>query len=88
MKKISDFIPNKVIKKKRNIDELNDMFITSSDKNIRSKVQVINYSDTTITIECINSSVASIVKFNREKYLKIFKEYGMFNIQDIKVKLK
>ena len=88
MKKISDFIPNKVIKKKRNIDELSDMLIKSSDKNIRSEIQVINYSDTTITIECGNSSVASIIKFNRENYLKIFKDHGMYNIQDIKIKIK
>ena len=88
MKKISDFIPNKVIKKKKNIDELSDMFKECSDTNIRSHVQVINYSDTTITLECSNSSVASLIKFNREKYLKIFKDYGMYNIQDIKIKLK
>ena len=88
MKKISDFIPNKVIKKKENIDDLSDIFKKGSDTNIRSEVQVINYSDTSVTIECNNSSVASIIKFNREKYLKIFKDYGMYNIQDIKIKLK
>ena len=88
MKKISDFIPNKVIKKKENIDDLSDIFKKGSDANIRSEVQVINYSDTSVTIECNNSSVASIIKFNREKYLKIFKDYGMYNIQEIKIKLK
>tara|TARA_B100001113_G_C21017763_1_gene582168 strand:- start:758 stop:1024 length:267 start_codon:yes stop_codon:yes gene_type:complete len=88
MKKISDFIPNKVIKKKKNINELSDLLIECSDKNIQPEIQVINYSDTTITIECSNSSVASILKFNREKYLKIFKDFGMYNIQDIKIKLK
>tara|TARA_B100001057_G_scaffold165936_1_gene166655 strand:- start:614 stop:910 length:297 start_codon:yes stop_codon:yes gene_type:complete len=88
MKKISDFIPNKVIKKKKHIDELSDIFIRGSDSNIQSEIQVINYSDTSVTIECNNSSVASIIKFNREKYLKIFKNYGLYNIQDIKIKLK
>ena len=88
MKKISDFIPNKVIKKKKNIDDLNNIFKSSNDTNIQLKTKVINYSDTSITIECSNSSVASIVKFNREMYLKIFKDHGMYNIQDIKVKVK
>ncbi len=88
MKKISDFIPNKVIKKKKNIDELNDIFKECNEANIRSHVRVINYSDTTITLECSNSSIASIIKFNREKYLKIFKDHGMYNIQDIKIRLK
>ncbi len=88
MKKISDFIPNKVINKKKNIDELNDMLKSSSEVNIQSEIHVINYSDTSITIECNNSSVASIIKFNRENYLKIFKNHGMYNIQDIRVKLK
>ncbi len=88
MKKISDFIPNKVLKKKKNIDELSNMFKRIADPSLISEIEVINYSDTAITIECNNSSVASIIKFNREKYVKIFKDYGMYNIQDIKIKVK
>ncbi len=70
------FLAYKVIKKKKNIDELNDIFKECNEANIRSHVRVINYSDTTITLECSNSSIASIVKFNREQYLKIFKDMG------------
>ena len=73
MKKISDFIPNKVIKKKENIDDLNQILKSSTEENWRDKVSVINYSDNSITIECENSSIASIIKFEREKYLEVFK---------------
>ena len=88
MKKISDFIPNKILKKKEIIDELDGILVNVSDDNMRYKIHVINYSETSITIECDSSSVGSILKFEREKYLEIFKNYGMYNIQDLKIKIK
>ena len=88
MKKISDFIPNKILKKKEIIDELDGILVNVSDDNMKYKIHVINYSETTITIECDSSSVGSILKFEREKYLEIFKNYGMYNIQDLKIKIK
>ena len=87
MKKISDFIPNKVIKKRKNIDDFNNILKDNLDINLKCKIAVINYSENSITIECDNSSTASIIKFEREKYLQIFKNYGMYNIQDIKIKV-
>ena len=88
MKKISNFIPDKVIKKKENIDQFNLLLNSKVDDNIRSKINVINYSDTSITIECSDSSISSIIKFDSMKYVQIFKDYGMYNIREIKVKLR
>jgi len=88
MKKISDFIPNKVIKKKENINDLDRILKSSIEEDWREKVYVINYSDNSITIECDNSSIASIIKFEREKYLEIFKNSGMYNIQDLNIKIR
>ena len=88
MKKISDFIPNKILKKKEIIDELDRILVNLSDDNMKHKIHVINYSESTITIECESSSVGSILKFEREKYLEIFKNYGLYNIQDLKIKIK
>ena len=88
MKKISDFIPNKILKKKEIIDELDEILVNVSDDNMKYKIHVINYSETTITIECDSSSVGSILKFEKDKYLEIFKNYGMYNIQDLKIKIK
>ena len=87
MKKISNFIPDKVIKKKETIDKLNTLLKNNVEPNIRSKINVINYSDTSITLECKDSSISSIIKFESEKYVQIFKDYGMYNIREIKVKL-
>ena len=87
MKKISNFIPDKVIKKKETIDKFNTLLKNSIDLNISKKISVINYSDTSITLECDNSSVSSIIKFESEKYIQIFKDHGMYNIREIKVKL-
>ena len=87
MKKISNFIPDKVIKKKEAIDRLNLILKNNTDANINSKINVINYSDTTITIECEDSSISSVLKFESDKYVQIFKDYGMYNISEIKVKL-
>ena len=88
MKKISDFIPDKVIKKKERIDELNTVLRSNLENEIINKINVINFSESIITIECNDSSVASIVKFEREKYLQIFKNFGMYSIQDLNIKLK
>lgn len=88
MKKISDFIPDKVIKKKERIDMLNALLKNNLKHEVINKINVINFSESIITIECNDSSVASIVKFERERYLQIFKDFGMYNIQDLKVKLK
>ena len=88
MKKISNFIPDKVIKKKETIDKFNTLLKNNIDPNISTKINVINYSDTSITLECDDSSVSSIIKFESEKYVQIFKDHGMYNIREIKVKLK
>ena len=88
MKKISDFIPNKILKKKAIIDELDEILVTVSDDNMKDKIHVINYTESSITIECDSSSVGSIIKFEREKYLEIFINYGLYNIQDLKIKIK
>ena len=88
MKKISDFIPDKVIKKKERINRLNALLKSNIENEIINKINVINFSESIITIECNDSSVASIVKFEREKYLQIFKNFGMYSIQDLNVKLK
>ena len=88
MKKISNFIPDKVIKKKENIDQFNLLLKNNVDDNISSMINVINYSDTSITIECSDSSISSIIKFDSMKYVQIFKDYGMYNIREIKVKLR
>ena len=88
MKKISNFIPNKIIKKKEVIDELDKILADVSDENIKNKIHVINYTENSITIECDSSSVGSILKFERQKYLEIFKNYGLYNIQDLKIKIK
>ena len=87
MKKISNFIPDKIIKKKETINILNTTLKNNVDPNISSKINVINYSDTSITIECDDSSISSVIKFESEKYIHIFKDHGMHNIREIKVKL-
>jgi hypothetical protein len=88
MKKISNFIPNKILRKKEIIDELNEILVKATDDQMKDKIHVINYTESSITIECDSSSVSSIVKFEKEKYLEIFKNYGLYNIQDLKIKIK
>ena len=88
MKKISNFIPNKIIKKKEIIDELDEILVKATDDQMKHKIHVINYTESSITVECDSSSVGSIVKFEREKYLEIFKNCGLYNIQDLKIKIK
>ena len=88
MKKISDYIPNKVLKKKEFIDQLDKILTQISDEKMKNKIHVINYTDSSVTIECDDSSVGSVVRFEREKYLEVFKNHGMYNIQDLQIKIK
>ena len=88
MKKISDFIPKKVIDKKENIDSLNLILNDSIETNLQNKIRVINYNETCITIECDDTSIASIMRFEKDKYLDIFKENGLINIKELKVTIK
>ena len=88
MKKISNFIPDKVIKKKENIDQFNLLLKNNVNYNISSKINVIKFSDSYITIECSDSSISSIIKYDSIKYVQICKDYGMYNIREIKVKLR
>ena len=88
MKKISNFIPNKILKKKEIIDELDGILVKAVDDHMKNRIHIINFTESSITVECDSSSVGSIVKFEREKYLEIFKNYGLYNIQDLKIKIK
>lgn len=88
MKKISNFIPNKVIERKDNINRLDAVLNNILTESLRKNIKVINYSETTVTIECENSSVASVMKFERDRYIDIFKNNGVENIQDLKIKIK
>jgi hypothetical protein len=88
MKKISNFIPDKVLQKKERIDQLNTILKNNLENKVADKINVINFSESLIIIECNDSSIASIVRFEREKYIRIFKDFGMYNIEDLKVKLK
>ena len=81
-------IPDKVIKKKERIDTLNALLKSNIENEVINKINVINFSESIITIECNDSSVASIVKFERAKYIQMFKDFGMYSIQDLNVKLK
>ena len=67
MKKISDYIPNKVLKKKEFIDQLDKILTQISDEKMKNKIHVINYTDSSVTIECDDSSVGSVVRFERER---------------------
>ena len=72
------------MKEKDNINRLDAVLNNILTESLRKNIKVINYSETTVTIECENSSVASVMKFERDRYIDIFKNNGMENIQDLK----
>ena len=88
MKKISDFIPKKVVDKKENIDSLNLILNDSIETNLQNKIRVINYNESCITIECDDSSIASIMRFEKDKYLDILNKNDLGNIKELKVRVK
>ncbi len=77
MKKISNFIPDKVVKRKDTIDKLNSILKNNVNDNISSKIHVINYSHTTITIECEEKFHQQyVIKFESSKYVENIQRLG------------
>ena len=55
---------------------------------MQNKIHVINYSDTCITVECDDSTLASIMRFEKDKYIELFNKNGSHTISELRVKVK
>tara|TARA_Y100000782_G_C10089227_1_gene225388 strand:+ start:285 stop:554 length:270 start_codon:yes stop_codon:yes gene_type:complete len=85
MKKIASFLPDNIINKSLLIKNLNQFIIENFPKSIVDGIEVINVKDNVVIMGCKNSSLATILKFERNKYLEILKKNSFSRVTDLKI---
>ena len=85
MKKISSFIPVHVINKNALIKDLTCYISDVFPKNVLDNIEVGSLKDDVLIISCKNSSIATLMRFEKQKYIYILKNNTFCKINDIKV---
>ena len=85
MKKIASFLPDNITNKSLLIKNLNQFIIENFPKSIVDGIEVINVKDNVVIMGCKNSSLATILKFERNKYLEILKKNSFSRVTDLKI---
>tara|TARA_B100001996_G_scaffold325557_1_gene271512 strand:+ start:218 stop:487 length:270 start_codon:yes stop_codon:yes gene_type:complete len=85
MKKISSFIPQHVINKKELIKELNAFISHILPMEIISYIEIVNIKDNVLIISCKNSSIATLIRFEKQKYINMLSNNKIQKINDIKI---
>ena len=85
MKKISSFLPDNVLNKKLLINNLNQFISEIFPKDIINEFKIINAKDGLVIIGCKNSSLATTLKFEKNKYLKLLESNAFLEITDLKI---
>ena len=87
MKKISSFIPVHVINKNDLIKELSSYIYEVFTKDILDMIDVSTVKDNVLIISCKNSSIATLMRFEKQKYLNLLNNNKICKILDIKITL-
>jgi len=87
MKKISSFIPVHVINKNDLIKELSSYIYEVFPKDILDMIDVSTVKDNILIISCKNSSIATLMRFEKQKYLNLLHNNKICKILDIKITL-
>ena len=87
MKKISSFIPVHVINKNDLIKELSSHICEVFPKDILNMIDVSTIKDNVLIISCKNSSIATLMRFEKQKYLDLLNNNKICEIIHIKITL-
>ena len=87
MKKISSFIPVHVINKNDLIKELSSYIYEVFPKDILDMIDVSTVKDNILIISCKNSSIATLMRFEKQKYLNLLNNNKICKILDINITL-
>ena len=85
MKKISSFIPVHVINKNDLIKDLTSYISDVFPEDVLSNIEVGSIKDDVLIISCKNSSIATLIRNKKQKYIDILKNNTFCKINDIKV---
>ena len=87
MKRISSFIPVHIINKKALIKEFNYFIYDNFPNDMIEKIEAINIKDNILMIGCNNSSLATILRFEKQLYLDILSKNQICKIKDLKISI-
>ena len=85
MKKISSFIPKHVVNKKDIISNIQIILKHISAHEIKNDFQVISLKDSVLLIACKNPETATILRFEKRKYINEINLKSKECIADIKI---
>ena len=85
MKKISSFIPVHVINKSGLIKDLTSYISGVFPEDVLNNIEVGSIKDSVLIISCKNSSVATLMRFEKQKLIDLLKDNNICKIDDIKV---
>ena len=87
MKKISSFIPVHVINKNALIKDLTSYISDVFPEDVLNNIEVGSVKDSVLIISCKNSSVATLMRFEKQKFIDLLRDNDICKIDDIKVTL-
>ena len=87
MKKISSFIPVHVINKNSLIKDLTSYISDVFPEDVLNNIEIGSVKDNILIISCKNSSVATLMRFEKQKFIDLLRDNDICKIDDIKVTL-
>ena len=87
MKKISLFIPVHVINNNALIKDLTSYIADVFPEDVLNNIEVGSVKDSVLIISCKNSSVATLMRFEKQKFIDLLDGNNICKIDDIRVTL-
>ena len=87
MKRISSFIPVQVINKKALIKEFNCFIYDKFPTYMIGQIEAFSIKDNILMVGCKNSSLATILRFEKQLYLDILSKNKICEIKDLKISI-
>ena len=87
MKKISSFIPVHVINKNGLIKDLTSYISDVFPEDVLNNIEIGSVKDNVLIISCKNSSVATLMRFEKQKFIDLLSDNTIYKIDDIRVTL-
>ena len=84
MKKISSFLPQHVINKRDLLIKMTHDLHEIMSNDIKRNISVISYKDHILTISCDDSSIATLVRFEKHHYIVHINAKKYVRLDDIR----
>ena len=85
MKTISSFIPVHLINKNDLIKDLTCYIYDVFPKNVLDNIEVSSVKEDVLIIACKNSSIATLMRFEKQQYIDLLRDNSFCEINDIRV---